>query len=764
MSTRGIKSTGVSPSALPPGAAGGAPALPLPGTPALLQARILTGRSATAALRLDQRDQAPRPTAPAGPATATAQLGDTTQLDLAAVLDHLYRPEGKALVDRLMVDLQKAGLDVRTLPTPGGSRQYDVLLDYVAEKQLPVDPYVLQRFRNLRETALQFPDLEKLPFRRSFALAAQPTQTFHQVLMVHAYAVFDSVLRMDAPYIVDAALPQVVISALGEAADARGKISVDRAQQILGPRAANFLRAVQHSMGTTPVGRAAAPRLAKGVKYTHLSPSSAVMTQLGASKPAPTALAARMPVLRELAAHLPADFSRFEMVAVQHLFPTTGVLFDTFAEHGVDPTRSSVLGKNYSADPEVMVRLHGGGWSVVAENIKPGIRQEPGEVFGSLDRLPEEIRFHADAQVAPVYHRLAQLFEGVDPAKTDRRFLLLDEGGKLVKLLHTYFPAFAPLCVAVEQTDRGIQEVEKIDLKCPVINVARSAAKKTWESPMIGENVVAAALAQIQDLHPSLEPSPKVASIIGYGAVGKASADALRRRGYTVHVHDTDPAKLAAARKDGCQPATREEALAKGALLISATGRTTLEPADYDLLPRGAILVNAASGNHELGAHLISEVANQIEEEKLAARGPLKPFEVQFLPDLDERPVHPYEDGQDTLDDDGQWRTSFAGRQLSLGSSLDDDQMRHRVVRTPAGNEVLLIRSGYVVNLSDDIPPEFIQLTRSLIYAACAQATKAKTPGLIALDQSAQDFIVKRTHAHLAKAKLSLAAPDFRKL
>lgn len=739
---------------------GGKPPAPL--LPGLVRSAGPVAGLQQGAGRSDRVDRGARPTTPEGPRTATAQLGDTTTLGLAAIHDHLYRPEGRALVARLEADLRKAGLDVRTLFVPGAARQYEQLLDFAAQHRLPIDPYILGRFEALRASTDDFPDLERIPARKNFQLPAQPTETFHRVLMVHAYAVLDSVLRQDAGYALDVAIPQMISSALGEAADAQGRISVARAEEVLGPRAANFLRAVQQSMGA--VGEdAARPRVAKGAQYLHLSPRSAVMAQLGASKPAPSALAARMPVLSEVAAAMKADFSRYEMVAVQHLFPTTGVLFDTFAAHGVNAQRSSVLGKNYSADPEVMMRLHGKGWGVVTDNIKAGLTHEPGAVMTYIDDLPEELRFHADAQIAPVYHRLAQLFEGVDPKTTDRRFLLLDEGGKLVKLLHTYFPAFAGLCVAVEQTDRGIQEVEKLELRCPVINVARSAAKKTWESPMIGENVVDAALTQLHELHPGLEPSPKVATVIGYGAVGKASADALQRRGYSVHVYDTDPAKLAAAKADGCTPSTREEALAKGALLISATGRTTLTPADYDLLPRGALLVNAASGNHELGAHLIEDAAKAVEDELAKSKPPRGRFDVH-LPELDEVVVRPYADGKDRLGEDGLWRTSFGDRELVVGHALDDDSMRHRVVRTPSGNEVLLVRSGYVVNLSDDIPPEFIQLTRSLIFAACAQATKATQPGLVDLDRGAQDFIVKRMHAHLGKAKLSLTAPDFRRV
>jgi threonine dehydrogenase-like Zn-dependent dehydrogenase len=99
-----------------------------------------------------------------------------------------------------------------------------------------------------------------------------------------------------------------------------------------------------------------------------------------------------------------------------------------------------------------------------------------------------------------------------------------------------------------------------------------------------------------------VEVKPKVATILGYGAVGKATADQLRARGYEVWVDDTSPAAMERAREDGCLATTRDEALAHGRLLYGCTGRGALTEDDYAKLPDGAVLANAASGNHELGA------------------------------------------------------------------------------------------------------------------------------------------------------------------
>jgi hypothetical protein len=86
------------------------------------------------------------------------------------------------------------------------------------------------------------------------------------------------------------------------------------------------------------------------------------------------------------------------------------------------------------------------------------------------------------------------------------------------------------------------------------------------------------------------------------------------------------------------------------------------------------------------------------------------------------------------------------------------------VFRNDAGQERLILRGGYVVNMVEDIPAEFIQLTRGLLLAACLQAVKTRGKGPVDVDKAAQDFVVARTRKHLKEQKLSLDAPDFRRL
>lgn len=219
--------------------------------------------------------------------------------------------------------------------------------------------------------------------------------------------------------------------------------------------------------------------------------------------------------------------------------------------------------------------------------------------------------------------------------------------------------------------------------------------------------------------------------------MGAATAAALQRRGFHVRVFDTDPERMAQAEADGCAPGPREEVLAKASLLISCTGRTTMVPEDFErLLPDGAILVNAASGNHELGMDRIEG-------------GP------GFLTD----------DPEERVDDEGFRRSSFRGLDVKLGDLAGDEQMFSRVLRGADGSERLALRSGYVVNMVDDIPPELIQLTRGLVLAACLEAPEHHGEvGLIELDPKIQDFVVARTERHLRPFGVELAAPDFRKL
>lgn len=219
----------------------------------------------------------------------------------------------------------------------------------------------------------------------------------------------------------------------------------------------------------------------------------------------------RMPVLNDVSAHLGgADkLKGLQFIAVQHLFPTTNELLGALVDNGLQPKKATVSGKNYSTNQDVLYRLRADGWNIpTLSTTKLLLSNDDGTT----------------TEHSPLGGYLAQMFAEVralqlhDPlafaALKGPLFLVLDEGGKLLKLIHEHVPELAHLCVAVEQTDRGVQVIEEmkaagIELQCTVVNVARSAAKKQNESPMIGESVVHAAFQAIEQMNEGLTITPK---------------------------------------------------------------------------------------------------------------------------------------------------------------------------------------------------------------------------------------------------------------
>lgn len=511
------------------------------------------------------------------------------------------------------------------------------------------------------------------------------------------------------------AVPAAVVDALCAPGNRAGVLTRAEAAR-LGPRALALFDRLEGALAK------GAPRSARPAsKYEDLETTKA--WRIARSKRLEPAKA-RMPVLDEITRCFggPQALAGLEMASVQHLFPSTRGLYAALADNGLRAGTTGVGGKGYSTDVDTMARLSAEGF-----DVHEGGRPLAFRLGGSAEQVTLQM---ARAQ-------LSRLFAGKDPKAPGPKFLLLDEGAKLISALHAYYPQFAHQCVCVEQTERGIQIIEDHQAKgdwklaCPVVDMARSDAKKLWESPMIGESCVFNLEDDIGRMSAGLgdtlfaDPAHRTASVFGYGAVGRAVAARLRARGFEVHVFDTDPGRMAEAAADGCVAKSREDALAHGRLVYGCSGRGSLTPEDFEALPDGAVLANAASGNHELGLEGVK---------------------------LDSDP-HEGQRGYRAT-------TTFAGHALDLGEA--EDPMRHRVYETRTGKRLLLARSGYVVNMGKDLPPEYAQLTRGLLLASCLAAAKSRGAGFVAIPKDVQDFVVGRVQRHVGAEKL--AHPDFRRL
>lgn len=374
-----------------------------------------------------------------------------------------------------------------------------------------VDDVLAKTKQQLRETDARYRADQAHPYRMAFDNAYLPTDPFERRVVKF----FAERREFDPPRHLVA---RAIVSALADATDHGGVLGAQQVAETLGHTGLQLLLQVK--------GQTTSTTTRAKLKHQELDP---LTLQKVARSRDRTTFVERMPLLAEITKQLGSSraLAGFQMVSVQHLFPSTLGLYDALKDNGLVRNETGVGGKNYSSNADAVARLVADG-----HDVHPLALPEPQDAGLDAEEL---VYTMAESQ-------LATLFRDVDPKETRPRFLLLDDGGKLIRALHEQFPQFAHLCVAVEQTDRGIQHIEMMareghELACPVVNMARSVAKKDHEGPMIGESVVFHAEHELRATSPellALVEKDKTATVVGYGAVGKATADALLRRGYTV--------------------------------------------------------------------------------------------------------------------------------------------------------------------------------------------------------------------------------------
>jgi adenosylhomocysteinase len=127
--------------------------------------------------------------------------------------------------------------------------------------------------------------------------------------------------------------------------------------------------------------------------------------------------------------------------------------------------------------------------------------------------------------------------------------LVIDDGGYILPELHRHFGPFLSLFKGVvEQTTSGIWKLEPFtDLGVPLFSVAESDLKATVEA----HGVAQAALTSVRRLLPHEKFDGRIAVVVGFGRIGEALAEVLRRHNVEVHVVDEAAAMQVRARERG---------------------------------------------------------------------------------------------------------------------------------------------------------------------------------------------------------------------
>ncbi len=151
--------------------------------------------------------------------------------------------------------------------------------------------------------------------------------------------------------------------------------------------------------------------------------------------------------------------------------------------------------------------------------------------------------------------------------------LILDDGGDLTKLMHDKHPQMlADVRGLSEETTTGVHRLWDMaragTLKVPAINVNDSVTKSKFDNLYGCRESLVDAIRRGTDVM----MAGKVATVCGFGDVGKGSAASLRQAGCRVLVTEIDPICALQAAMEGYEVVTMEQAAPRADIFVTATG------------------------------------------------------------------------------------------------------------------------------------------------------------------------------------------------
>jgi|TARA_B110000503_G_C7159311_1_gene418863 adenosylhomocysteinase len=191
--------------------------------------------------------------------------------------------------------------------------------------------------------------------------------------------------------------------------------------------------------------------------------------------------------------------------------------------------------------------------------------------------------------------------------------MILDDGGDLTGLLHEKYPQVLEHVHGVtEETTTGVHRLYEMlnngELKIPAINVNDSVTKSKNDNKYGCRHSLSDALKRATD-HLL---AGKKALVIGYGDVGKGSAQSLRQEGMIVKVTEIDPICAMQACMDGFEvvspyldgdpsKSVNSALLRTTDLLVTATGNYNVCDADIlNNLKTGCVVCNIGHFDNEI--------------------------------------------------------------------------------------------------------------------------------------------------------------------
>ena len=201
--------------------------------------------------------------------------------------------------------------------------------------------------------------------------------------------------------------------------------------------------------------------------------------------------------------------------------------------------------------------------------------------------------------------------------------MVLDDGGDLTQMLHEKYPEMLDHIHGIsEETTTGVHRLlEMVDegsLKVPAINVNDSVTKSKNDNKYGCRHSLNDAIKRGTDIL----LSGKKALVIGYGDVGKGSAQSLRQEGMIVKISEIDPICAMQACMDGFEVISpykngintesidgiNESLLSSTDLIVTTTGNINVcDRAMLQTLKSGAVVCNIGHFDNEIDTQFMRD-------------------------------------------------------------------------------------------------------------------------------------------------------------
>jgi len=201
--------------------------------------------------------------------------------------------------------------------------------------------------------------------------------------------------------------------------------------------------------------------------------------------------------------------------------------------------------------------------------------------------------------------------------------MVLDDGGDLTQMLHDKYPEMLENIHGIsEETTTGVHRllemIEEGTLKVPVINVNDSVTKSKNDNKYGCRHSLNDAIKRGTDIL----MSGKKALVIGYGDVGKGSAQSLRQEGMIVKISEIDPICAMQACMDGFEVLSpyydgintgtvdgiNRELLTNIDLIVTTTGNINVcDRAMLQTVKSGAVVCNIGHFDNEIDTQFMRD-------------------------------------------------------------------------------------------------------------------------------------------------------------